>query len=76
MMDGMSGWGFGFGGGIFMILWWVVILVAVVLVARWLLSLSTRGRADSSALDILSERYARGEITSEEYERMRREIGR
>lgn len=32
------------------------------------------GRADESPLDILKRRYARGEITREQFEQMRRDI--
>jgi putative membrane protein len=73
MMYHMPGWGWGFGGGIFMILWWVVIIAAIVALVRWLMTSSSR-RSDSGALDILSRRYASGEITREEYERMRHDI--
>ena len=33
-----------------------------------------RGRAEESALEILSARYARGEISREEYEQMRADL--
>jgi putative membrane protein len=35
---------------------------------------SASRRSDSGALDILARRYASGEITREEYERMRHDI--
>ena len=74
----MGGWG-GFGlGWVFMVLWWVVILALVVGLIRWLFT----GHANSSEsrpvdkkhMDILKERYARGDIDRETYERMRREL--
>ncbi len=34
----------------------------------------TQPRSRQTALDILKERYARGEITPEEYQEMRREL--
>lgn len=73
MMYHMPGWAFGFGGGIFMILWWAVIIAGIVALVRWLMASSSR-RSDGGALDILARRYASGEITREEFERMRHDI--
>ncbi len=72
-------WGMGYGyGGIFMVLWWILIIVGIVAVVKWLTTSASgcRGRqvADKSALDILKERYARGEIEQEEFQRKKREL--
>lgn len=76
-----SGWnghfGMGFGGGLFMLLFWLVVIVGIVLLIRWLVSTGTRGTEGGggrSALDILKERYARGEIDEKEYEEKRRHL--
>lgn len=76
MMDGYGmGSGFGFGGG-FMILWWIVIIVAVVALVKWLSTSGTAatGIQKKTALEVLNERYARGEIDDEEYKRRKREL--
>lgn len=82
MMDGYGmpfGFGFGFGG-IFMILWWVIIIVGVVALVRWLSHTSgAQGQGhisggSRSAMDILKERYARGEIDEAEYLKVKREL--
>jgi len=75
-MGGGAGWGMGFGG-IFMILFWVVIIVAVVMLVKWLAGGSSRIDLprEKSALDILKERYARGEIGKEEFEQKKRDLG-
>jgi putative membrane protein len=60
MMWGGS-WGWGVLGMLWMTLFWVVIVVlAVWAVTRF--SERSGGRAGSQALDILEERFARGEI--------------
>ena len=67
---------FGFGGG-FMWIAWILFIVAVIWVIR---SAASPGggrqppETRESALEILKARYARGEISAEEYQRMRREI--
>jgi putative membrane protein len=65
-------WGPGFGW-IFMVLFWVLVTLGIVALAKWLSS--TRGGGSTRRpLDILQERYARGEITREQYEQMRRDL--
>ncbi len=56
-------------------------LIAVVVVV-WAISRSSKKQgspggqpAKDSALEILRERYARGEVTREEFEAMRRDLG-
>ena len=77
MMDGygMAG-GFGLGG-IFMILWWVLIIGGIVVLVKWLFlsssAQSPRG-SGSKALDILEERYARGEIDEQEFQNRKRDL--
>ena len=77
MMDGfgMTG-GFGFGW-IFMILWWVFIIVGIAALVKWMLTSSgavRRTGSDSKALDILKERYARGEIDEQDFQKRKRDL--
>jgi putative membrane protein len=83
LLDGNFGFGMmnGFGfGGIFMILFWIVIIgLGVWLVSRLTSSANSQPPSNSatspeSALDILKKRYARGEITQEQYQAMRRDL--
>ncbi|WP_298827166.1 SHOCT domain-containing protein [uncultured Piscinibacter sp.] len=76
----MMGWTDGYGwmgfGWIFMLLFWGAIIVGVVALIRWSATRSS-GEQDAprrTPLDILQERYVRGEITREEYEQMRKDI--
>ncbi len=70
------GWGFGgwFGGMIMMVLFWIVVVVGIVALIRWVSGQSPGERSSPSALEILKKRYARGEITKEEFENMKKDI--
>ena len=77
-MWGYGGYGLGgIGMGISMILFWGLIIVAIVLVVR---GFGNRSGGDAprlpekTALDILRERYARGEIDKAEFEEKRRDL--
>ncbi|MDA8095244.1 MAG: SHOCT domain-containing protein [Betaproteobacteria bacterium] len=73
----MGGYGIGWGfGGIFMMLWWALIIGGIVILVRWLSGASApfRRHADKTALELLAERYARGEIPRDTYEQMRHDI--
>ena len=62
--------GFGWGGMTFgMIAFWAVIIAIFV----WLVK-SLIGGGKNKALAVLAERYARGEISQAEYEKMKKEI--
>ena len=73
----MGGWGMGWFGSIFMLVLSVLVIVGLVFLIRWLIQ-TTKGGAEvtrgSRALDILKERYARGEINKEEFEEKKRDL--
>jgi len=76
MMNG-QGWA---GMGIGMIgvaVFWILVLVLIVVLIGRLLGYGGRDerRPAKSALDILRERYAAGEIEREEYEQKKRDLG-
>ena len=80
-MMGMMGWnslGMGIGGGwfglVFMVLFWgLIIWLVVVLIQR--LTDQGKSREDrNSALDILKERYAKGEINKQEFEEKKKDL--
>ncbi len=67
-------WGIGMIGMMLMMLvFWGLLIVALVLGIRWLVTQGREPRTDS-ALDILRQRYARGEINKEEFETKKREL--
>ena len=67
------GWHGGFMGPFLMIVFLVVLIVAVVLVVRWLGGSvqSASAPPGKTPLDILKERFARGEIDKTEFEERR-----
>lgn len=66
--DWHSGW-MGLGGLVF----WGLVIAAIVFALRGH-RCGHRHGADKSALDILKERYARGEIGDEEFRQKRKEL--
>ena len=75
----MTGFGMGLGGGLVMVLFWVVLIIGAVWLARGLFPHgqqppTSSTRPEASADEILKQRYARGEITKEQYEQMRRDL--
>jgi len=75
-------WAYGgpgyFGMGFGMLLFWALLIVGVIVLLRWLATGPGRRAPPSggaSALEILAQRYARGEIDREEFEQKRRDLG-
>ncbi len=73
MMNSDFGMGF---GGIFMWLFWIIGIIVIV----WAVMMVIGGRKEPSAkqktaLDILKERYAKGEIDQQEFAQKRKDLG-
>jgi putative membrane protein len=76
----MGGYGYGgYGFGIIHMIFWVIILIAIVAGVVWLVrsmagAAPPAGGRRSVGLDLLEERYARGEINRDEYLQKKRDI--
>ncbi len=69
-------WGMGLGF-IFMILFWLLIVLGIAALIRWLQAQpgSNQGTRGKTPFEIVQERYARGEIDRDEYEQKKRDLG-
>ncbi len=72
--------GFGFFGIFFMLIFWIALIFGAVWLVKSLfgnrdLTQSTPQNQAPSAREILDQRYARGELTREQYEQMRSDLG-
>ena len=76
-MGSFGGWMPGFGW-VFMLLFWALLILGIFAIIKWLAGeASNRGApAQKNALQILEERYARGEIEREEFEQKKRDLSR
>lgn len=77
MMHWFGEYGYGMGHGfgwIFMLLFWIVIIAGIVFLIRSFQKKDEGGESKPRAEEILKQRYARGEIDKEEYERIREDI--
>ncbi len=78
MWGDYGNYGWWWGGVVHMLLFWIVLILVIAALAKWIFGkpadsphAAPRGE---SALDILKERYARGEIGKEEFEQKKRDL--
>lgn len=71
-VEGM-GWGWIGIGAIHMVIFWALVILALIALVRGLTDAGVR-RGETRPIDILKARYARGELTREQFEQLRREL--
>ncbi len=82
MMGWDFGWGWMFFGGLMMVVFWGGLIALIVFAVRGLSGGGNQGRsgelperrATPDALEMLKTRYAKGEITREEFETIRKDL--
>lgn len=68
-------WGaWGIGMMLMMVVFWGLLAVGLIAALRWLRTGSRSDARSDRALEILRERYARGEINREEFEARKRDL--
>ncbi len=73
MQWGNYGWGMGFGW-IFMIIFWVLVILGVVYIVQTVFKSGKGSEQKETPFDILKRRYAKGEISKEEFEKMKDDL--
>lgn len=72
----MDGYGYGMSSGMWILgfIFWILILAGIVVLIKYLWEgLGAKG-AQESALEILNKRYAKGEISKEEFEEKKKDL--
>lgn len=74
MWNGLEGMGWGWIGVglVHMVLFWGLVILAFAALLRWL---GSGAPGEACAIDILKARYAKGELTREQFEQLKRELG-
>jgi putative membrane protein len=75
-------WGMGGFGGFFMVIFWIILIIGAIYLIKLLMQKtqnkdapSDRGRSiNPKPIEILKERYAKGEIDKKEFEEKKRDL--
>ncbi len=76
MQLGIMDYGYGMMGGmwIFGLIFWILVLIGLALLIKYLLQSTGARKTEESALEILKKRYAKGEINKEEFEEKKKDL--
>ncbi len=68
------GFGYGFGGMFMGIILLALVVVVIYFIVRNVQLKNKTGQAQESAMDILKKRYAKGEVTKDDFDRIKSEL--
>ncbi len=69
------GWGMSFGlGWLFMAIFWILMILGIMYLVRLMSGGGKKEKKEETAIDILKKRYARGDITREEFDRIKDDL--
>lgn len=71
----MRNW-FGDFGIILSLIFWILVAVAIIYLVKHLSRNSQSGSRSDEALEILKKRFAKGEITKEDYDNIKKELNK
>jgi len=78
MMGGFFGGGLGWIGMIFGFIFFILLVIGIIFLIVWLVKRSNNpgveNKTDSKSLEVLKERYARGEITKDQFDNMKKDL--
>ena len=75
MMHWDYGWGMGFGIGWFtMIIFWALLILGIFYFVKIIAGSPKKGDRGETAIDILKKRYAKGEISKEEFDKIKDDL--
>lgn len=66
-------WGMGFGW-LFMVIFWILVILGIVYLIKFIAGGTKKEEKEETALGIIKKRYARGEITKEEFDRIKDDL--
>lgn len=74
----MMHWGYDWGmmgfGWFFMVIFWVLVIIGVIYLIKLIIPGAKCGTKEETALDILKKRYAKGEVSKEEFEEKKKDL--
>lgn len=70
----MMNYGFGYGGVFMWLIFLIILGVAVYFIVKSSKTGNVSGQTQETALDILKKRYAKGEISKEDFDRMKKDL--
>ena len=75
MYWGNYGWGWGMGfGWVFMVIFWILVILGIAYLIKSVAGRDKMAGKEETAFDILKKRYAKGEITKEEFDRIKDDL--